>query len=333
MAEVLTEAHLHELGVEPSVVAEVMSRRDEMLRHFARSMKRTAYMIAQAVEDACTDQNRLEEELVAAFDSMGFDAVRIGGNGKPDGRAKAPLGAGDDGKERRYAVSLEAKSKELLGKKVSAKTVSVSTVALHRDEAECDHAVVVGPDFPTTQGDNSSLVKQVKRERAKSGKTITVIRTVDLARLVRLVPLKGIGLDRLHALFQTCITPEECKAWVDTLLAEQPTKPPYKAILETIWELQGDVPAEAVEFAAVTTALRKDKKIEMKKSELVELCKAMSRMTPHVVVRDLTVELTQRPDRVIEAAGAVLRQFPEEEQKRTIFKLAKEQKKTKREKW
>ena len=68
------------------------------------------------------------------------------------------------------------------------------------------------------------------------------------------------------------------------------------------------------------------RKIEMKKAELVELCKAMSRMTPHVVVRDLTVELTQRPDRVIEAAGAVLRQFPEEEQKRTIFKVATEKK-------
>lgn len=327
MAEVLTEAHLHEVGVEPSIVAEIMSRRDEILRHFARSMKRTAYMIAQALEDAGTDQDRLEEELVAAFDSMGFDAVRIGGNGKADGRAKAQLGAGDDGKERRYAVSLEAKSKEVLGKKVSAKTVSVSTVALHRDEAGCDHAIVVGPDFPTTKGDESSLVKQVKREREKSGKTITVMRTVDLARLVRLVPLKGmIALDRLRSLFQTCITPEECKAWVDALATEQPKKPPYKAILETIWALQNDVPAEAVEFAAVTTALRKDKQVEIKKAELIELCKAMSRMTSHVVVRDLTVELTQRPDRVIEAAGAVLRQFPEEEQKKTIFKVAIEKK-------
>lgn len=326
MAEVLTEAHLHELGVEPSIVTEVMSRRDELLRHFARSMKRTAYMVAQAVEDASTDQDKLEEELVAAFDSMGFNAVGIGGNGKPDGKAEAPLGAGDDGKERRYAVSLEAKSKEVLGKKVSAKTVSVSTVALHRDEYQCDHAVVVGPDFPTGQGDNSSLVKQVKAEKAKSGKTITVVRTVDLARLVRLVPIKGVGLDRLRDLFQGCISPEESKAWIDDLLTGRPEKPPYKAILETIWALQYDVPAEAVEFAAVTTALRKDKQIEMKKTELIELCKAVSRMTSHVVVRERTVELTQRPDRIIEAAGAVLRQFPEEEQKSSIFKVAKKSK-------
>lgn len=326
MAEVLTEAHLHEVGVGASVLAEIMSRRDELLRYFARSMKRNAYMVAQALEDASTDQDKLEEELVAAFDSMGFRAVRIGGNGKPDGKAEAPLGAGDDGKEQRYALSLEAKSKEIIGKKVSAKAVSVSTVALHRDEYKCDHAVVVGPDFPTGQGDSSSLVKQVKSDKAKSGKTITIIRSVDLARLVRLVLLKGVDLHRLRALFQTCISPEESKVWVDNLLTEHPKKPPYKAILETIWALQDDVPAEAVEFAAVTTALRKDKQIDMKKTELIELCRAMSRMTPYVVVRHLTVELTQRPDRVIEAAGAVLRQFPEEEQKSTIFKVVQKSK-------
>ncbi len=80
----------------------------------------------------------------------------------------------------------------------------------------------------------------------------------------------------------------------------------------------------------MTTALRKDKNIEIKKSELIELCRAMSRMTPHVVVRELTVELTQRPDRIIEAAGAVLRQFPEEEQKNSIFRGNIKQKAKKR---
>jgi hypothetical protein len=173
-------------------------------------------------------------------------------------------------------------------------------------------------------------VKQVKSEKAKSGKTVTVVRTVDLARLVRLVPVKGVGLDRLRDLFRNSISPDESKVWIDGLQAEQPRKPPYQAILDTIWALQHDVPAEAVEFAAVTTALRKDKKIEIKKSELIELCRAMSRMTPQVVVRDLTVELTQRPDRIIEAAGAVLRQFPESEQQNSIFKVMAEQKANKR---
>jgi hypothetical protein len=321
MAEVLTEAHLYELGVTSTTISEVMQRRDELLRNFARSMKRTAYMVAQALEDAVTDQNKLEEELVAAFDSMGFQAVCIGGKGKPDGTAEAPLSAVSDGQAQRYSVSLEAKSKEAPGKKVAARTVSVSTLALHREEYACDHTVVVGPDFPTGQGDDASLVKQIKANKAQTGKTITVVRTVDLARLVRLVPIKGIGLPRLRDFFKTCITAEDSKAWIDALQAEKPVKPPYQAILETIWAQQNEVPAETVEFSAIALALRRDKDIAISKVELAELCRAMSRMTPHVVVRDSRVELTQRPDRILMAAGAVLQQFPEEEQKRTIFRL------------
>jgi hypothetical protein len=321
MAEVLTEAHLHELGVPATTITEIMQRRDELLRNFARSMKRTAYMVAQALEDAITDQTKLEEELVAAFDSMGFNAVRIGGKGKPDGTAEAPLSAVSDGQTQRYAVSLEAKSKEAPGKKVAARTVSVSTLALHREEYSCDHAVVVGPDFPTGQGDEASLVKQIKANKAQTGKTITVVRTIDLARLVRLVPIKGIGLPRLRDFFRTCITTEDSKAWIDALQAENPAQPPYQAILETIWAQQNEVPAETVEFSAIALALRREKGIVIPKVELAELCRAMSRMTSHVVVRDPRVELTQRPDRILEAAGAVLQQFPEEEQKRTIFRL------------
>ena len=58
-------------------------------------------------------------ELVEAFRSLGFDAARVGGNGKADGVAKAHLSPGQDGKPRRYAVSLEAKSKKKDGAKPS----------------------------------------------------------------------------------------------------------------------------------------------------------------------------------------------------------------------
>ena len=60
--------------------------------------------------------------------------------------------------------------------------------------------------------------------------------------------MKGIGLDRLRELFQRCVSPEESKAWIDALLQEQPKKPPYKAILDTIWGLQDEVPAERDDY-------------------------------------------------------------------------------------
>jgi hypothetical protein len=90
MSEVLLEAHLYEVGIEEDFVHDVLSRRDEALRFLARSTgKRNARTIAQDLEDASTDRNALQDMLVIAFDSMGFDAVPLGGPKKPDGIAEA----------------------------------------------------------------------------------------------------------------------------------------------------------------------------------------------------------------------------------------------------
>ena len=102
----------------------------ESLRYLARSSgKRNSYLVAQDLIDASSDKDALELALVAAFDSMGFDAVPLGGSGRPDGIAQAHLPASGQGITQRYGVTLEAKSKEKEGTKVSAKTVSVSAIA------------------------------------------------------------------------------------------------------------------------------------------------------------------------------------------------------------
>jgi hypothetical protein len=114
MSEVLLEAHLYESGLTEDDVDDLMNRRDEALRYLARSTgKRNARVIAQDLVDAATDKDALEKALVAAFDSMGFDAVPLGGPGKPDGLAAARLAGDSKGKPYRYKVSLEAKSKVL----------------------------------------------------------------------------------------------------------------------------------------------------------------------------------------------------------------------------
>ena len=80
MAEVLTEARLYELGLEAERVRDIIRYRDELLRQFARSTKkRSAAVIAQALEDAASDKDKLETELVASFQSLGFNAIRLSG--------------------------------------------------------------------------------------------------------------------------------------------------------------------------------------------------------------------------------------------------------------
>ncbi|MCH8997510.1 MAG: hypothetical protein IID48_04500, partial [Proteobacteria bacterium] len=217
MAEVLLEAQLYRHGYRPVKIDEIILERDELLRHLARSSgRRTALMVSQDLQNARNDANQLEEELVAAFEKLGFEVVRIGGPKKPDGKASAHLGADEDGNPKRYAVSLEAKSKIKEGTKVSAKSVNISGIARQRDDFQCQHAIVVGPDFPSSKQEASALATEIAGDREKyqdnpksNQKTITLMRIVDLAKLVRLAPIKHINPSRLRGLFIDCSTPEE----------------------------------------------------------------------------------------------------------------------------
>jgi hypothetical protein len=160
-------------------------------------------------------------------------------------------------------------------------------------------------------------VKEIESERKASGKTMTLIRLTDLAKLVRLVPLKRVGLTRIRELFDLCTTPEESKAWVEKLAAESVDKVPYKLILETIWDLQNERPNETVEYSGLAVALQKGvKPLNIAKVELIEISRAMSRMAPQMLAaRTSSVELSQRPDKVLALIGSVLDEYPEDETK------------------
>jgi len=317
MSEILLEAYLYSVTSDESMVRAVMDLRDELFKHMVRaSGKKNAFLVAQTLQDSVTDSDALELALVDAFDSMGFDATLVSGRGKPDGIAKAYLGAAAKGGERRYQVSLEAKSKQKEGKKVSNSQVGVSRIARQRDDFDCNHALVTGPAFPTTKGKDSAVIKEIKADADKTGKTITLIRVHDLARLVRFVPLKRVGLDRLRELFQTCRSPEESATWVNKLEQEQRQQaPPCKDILEEIWKLQNETPGEPVEFKEITTAMRRAQKGDIAKDKMREYCRAMAAMAPdYVSVRINSVELSQRPDKVLDAMTATINAYPENEQ-------------------
>lgn len=168
MAEVLFEAHLHTANLSQKDIDRLLALRDAYFRDVARSSsRRSALAVSNALIDARNDSDLLEQELVASFNALGFDAVRYGQKSRPDGVAHAPLSADSEGIQRRYSVCLEAKSKVADGASVSAATVNISLIASHRDKNNCDHALVVAPAFQTTGGDGSSLALQIK---ARSGK-------------------------------------------------------------------------------------------------------------------------------------------------------------------
>lgn len=310
MAEVLLESHLYQAAMRQDQIDIVMTARDQLLRFVAQeSGRRTALTVANALRNARNDEDKLEIEVVEAFRSLGFDATRVGGKNKPDGVAKAHLSPGADNKPRRYAITLEAKSKKKDGAKLKTKTFGVSTIARQRDDARCDHAIVVAPAFDHTPGKESALFKEIKADRdstAASGKprTITAIHVDDLARLVQLRPVKRLGLARIREMFQTCSLPEHCKEWINKVEKESVVKPPYEKIINAIHALQQEYDMAAVEYAALRVELGKETppyKVNTN-DELADLCKAMAAMANYEIsATDRTVELNQSPANVLAA--------------------------------
>ena len=322
MAEVLTEAHLHVIGVEDSKIENFLSARDQLLRNFTNeSGRQSALSVANALSEARNSPARLEQAVCDAFGSLGFDVTPLGQSGEPDGVAAAHLSADEQGTPRHYKVSLEAKSKEAPGAPVSAKDVGIAAVAQHRDKRECDHAIVVGPMFPTSEGDASALGQRIKADRERSAaagtsKTITLITVDDLARLVRLRPVKQIGLQKLRELFKTSNLPEQSATWVEAVRQTAVERPPYRKIVETIEVLQKRYKKASVSYPALRVELSHiTPPVDYETDEdLNELCRGMAQMAPGAMfASSITVELDQSAENVIAAIEAAMQDYPPDE--------------------
>jgi hypothetical protein len=315
MAEILAEAHLHSIGVRPEQIGEFLTARDQLLRTLANESGRQSPMaVARSLQDARNNPDLLEEKLCAAFTSLGFDCKRIGGKNKADGVAVAAISADSKGNPRQYSVSLEAKSKKTDSGKVAASTVDIAAVIRHRKQEECHHAIVVGRDFPAKE--TSALVHDIDDDREKTQalgerKTITLITIDDLAELVRLRPLKQIGLLKLKELFE-CRTPSESHTWVENVRKSHVNKPPYKKIIDAIAQQQSAFRKSAVKFAGLRVALSNlSPSIHYDNDEqLADICKAMAQMSNGTMaVTSETVELDQSPANVLAEIDAATREL------------------------
>jgi len=325
MSEILAESQLHMLGVKHSTILDYLHTRDQLIRYLANeSGRQSALAVSNNLINNRNNASGLEGSVCDAFSSLGFEVTPLAKKGEPDGVANANTSAQSSNNPTSYKISLEAKSKVKDGKKVSAKSVGISTIARQRDDWECDHSVVVGPAFPTTQGDQSALLKEIDTDRKRTAeennghpKTITLITIDDLAKLVRLRPIKQLGLQKLRTLFSECRSPEESHDWVNKIAAMQVTKPPYRRIIQTIEATQRKFKRAPVTYAALRTELSHldEPIIYETDNDLHELCKGMAQMAPGAIhALDNQVELDQSTENVLSAIDAATQEYPLEEQ-------------------
>ncbi len=272
VAEILTEAYLHDEGVSPEVVRRLVRRRDAFLRELVSQRRLGPAVIAQNLRDQAGSEAGLEEACHEAFQALGYDVTPLGGSGKPEGVAKATLGANADGTRDDYSFTYDAKSTGQ--KKVKAKTVGVSTLARHRDDfAKADHAIVVAPDFEGGTSEKGAIILECRKHN------VTPIRVADLAALVEIAAARMIGLRRLRGLFESRTIGESAE-WVKELMDEQqPQSPPLREILDAITDLQAESD-DPVELAALVVKLRDSYEVTLRKEELEEAIVALKNMAP-----------------------------------------------------
>ena len=317
MGEVLLEAHLRYMGVDNAKLEVFLDERDQVLRSLAdESGHQSPMSVANDLLDA-PDPDRMEECVCNAFASLGFAVTRIGRGGEPDGVATAILPAGDNKERQNYKVSVEAKSKRSADGAVSAKAIGISAVVRLADKHGCDHIAVVGPGFQTSKGAGSAAAQEIAEAVGRSAgrekpRTITLINAEDLAKLVRLRPVKHLGLKKIRELFESSTLPEESAAWVGKIERMEVERPEYRRIVEALRDQAEKFPRETIKYSALRTgliALEPPVKYETD-DDLMEVCKAMAQMSQGAIRAERDrVELDQSAENAISAIENALREY------------------------
>ena len=168
---------------EPSPSAEDDDSRPIVLAVVPGEAERIAATLGEAARDSA-HPDRLERAVGEALAYLGFEVEVIGGPGKTDVLAVAPLGAVG------YRVVLDAKS--TASGAVADAQINWVTFRDHREQERADHACVVGPAFAEGR----------VRERAAEFDT-SLLTASDLARIVTLHADTPVALAELRPLFES----------------------------------------------------------------------------------------------------------------------------------
>lgn len=304
VTEVLTEAHLYEIGLDESVVNNVMRRRDNTLRELSFSDRKGVPAVAQMLKDSISDETGLEDAVYRAFLALGFEATKIGGNGKPDGKAEAILGFSGSGASENYSIVFDAKS--TAKSKIQAGTAKLSGIKRHQTDYNADYSVVVSVNFEGATDSQSAISKEACQQN------ITVMKVEDLMRLLLLSAPKQIGLKSIRELFKTCFTPLEVTAWIDQIQNTEIVIGPVKELLEVIYHLQ-KTDTEPPELASVRLKLNEKMKNNYSKADLERLVGSLKVFLPgYISIEGEKVGIQGHPDKIMVAINQAINSVPNE---------------------
>jgi Histidine kinase-, DNA gyrase B-, and HSP90-like ATPase len=270
-SEFLTQIYMLDEDMAPVLVHKILNRRDEFLRALVDIHPRSAVVIARQLRDSKENRHELEDAVADALELLGFEVTRISGSGKPDGIARARLGARGVGSgSTDYAVTYDSKSSTKDA--IKAATTGTSALRKHRKSYEADYSLVVAPGFQGGDDEESSIAEYCTQDE------VTPISVDDVARLVELFPFRALNPESLQGLFG-CHLPKETAQYVQRIVEQdEVAAPPVAQILQITRDMSDRV--DAVDVSAISTALRLEYKIELPMRQLDTMLRGLTSLAP-----------------------------------------------------
>lgn len=219
VAEVLLEVYLRAADVELEVVAELLDRRDVLLRSLAQDETHSLPALAAALRSSVDQWQDLEVALVGALRALGFTARHIGGSKTPDGEANYMIHG-----VRNTSFTLEAKSSRDVP---DLGQLDFAGLRSHYEAISAKGCLLVAPTYPAIDNPSSEVAIRSKQQGVSCW-------TVDqLALVVEAAERREINAPRLQEIVLEAFSPIDVKAKVQRLLS--PTYDNvdlYRAILD-----------------------------------------------------------------------------------------------------
>lgn len=305
--QLMSCGYLHYNGVGSELLDESRDVTDLALRSAANYIRdEVDYLQSELHEASFEGDDVFEKAIVDALSHMRLVARREGGSDEPDGIIEIPRAGSSN-----LRISVEAKGSK---GPVDHDDVNLSAVERHRDESDCDHAVIVAREFQLDGlGDkDSALIREIRKRQKEADEADEDDETISLLTLDALKKLLELQAERRMTWNQTIRVlrnekhPEEQIEHVEEVWKDAPKQGVMRDILETAESIQD---SDDVNYPSVgaLTAEEKVKQHGLENQEVIEIIGAIEATTGYIFIRDTSLyefELLRDTDTILEAFAA-----------------------------
>lgn len=272
LADLLTDAYMLTLGVDPAIVDDVRIYRDESLRLIAMVNRRTGPQLAGLLESVTDDDKALEKILDESLSYLGFVVDPKGQSGEPEGIATAPATRGQRGTVESYTFTYDAKSSKT--GKVKTHNVGMAGLKRHRGKYDADYTLVVAPDY-----EDGAL----QMEAADNG--VAPMRARDLARLLVVTASSGpLTTDELREILQLH-DPDAIAAKVTELeeRVKSRPRPSLEAFLDAVQSIGFSEPDTLTTSVIARTMRERTGTSVPTEGDVAQLIRGLQVMCPNII--------------------------------------------------